>query len=527
MESDYIASLMKKRRYADVDDDDESTDMEGGDEHENNGIKEKKISIVEQVREARRKREAALALPKSRLPSVMDWVDTEKNRVADTRRYFSMEPRKAEMSCKLCRCPGHVIRNCPQQVKECVLCEEDHNPVYCPLNTLCHQCYRLGHARPDCRSRRLEKLCMYCHMNNHATVECPMVWRQYHLSDDETIRNPAFARHCYNCGRKGHLGDDCPEENHNNIPDFYWHSAFRMDADAPPAPVDSTAMNRGIAEGMDVSPETNDRVRCAEYPDDSDHDISKGRNGGRLRRHNDADDRHSIAKDAKQAKRLRSAGHSRSPACKDSEDSGERQNDDGLCDDDRRYDSTKMPIRSYSPNQQAILAPYSRQMTPSHASYTSPLPTSYNRDESPSPPPFPVKYMNQAAHQNGSVVGSDNPDSNYSPLPTHAAGNDLRDNVNKRSTNNKRKSKALKHPGSGGGNDAENQNSNRKRKDVKNKNRNGTPQEQQHGGEHNNPNDNPQQQPQGGSNKKVKSKKMSSLNGSALPYYKDGIYYID
>ena len=82
MASDYISSLIRKRKYQEVDSDD-SSQSEDGEEYTGSSYHaSRQKNIVEQVREARKKREAALTLPRAKMPSVMDWVDTENARVS-------------------------------------------------------------------------------------------------------------------------------------------------------------------------------------------------------------------------------------------------------------------------------------------------------------------------------------------------------------------------------------------------------------------------------------------------------------
>jgi protein AIR1/2 len=120
-------------------------------------------------------------------------------------RYY----RSTEIICRYCRKPGHKFRNCPKTAIECNLCFTDHDPLRCPLSTICFQCWRRGHQKVDCPEYRITaKECSYCEVRGHSTMECERVWRHYILVDNPPLIN-TFTVACYNCASLDHFGDFC------------------------------------------------------------------------------------------------------------------------------------------------------------------------------------------------------------------------------------------------------------------------------------------------------------------------------
>ncbi|XP_054716702.1 zinc finger CCHC domain-containing protein 7-like [Uloborus diversus] len=118
--------------------------------------------------------------------------------------------------CTNCNESGHAARSCtvPQQ-KKCFICGGPHMANYCE-NTICSKCYRKGHNSRRCWQVSGTQSCAICNMYGHVKMNCPDIWRRYHL----TTSNFKFTKghrlkqdvplYCFNCGVKGHFGSECP-----------------------------------------------------------------------------------------------------------------------------------------------------------------------------------------------------------------------------------------------------------------------------------------------------------------------------
>ncbi|KAJ3303936.1 hypothetical protein HDV03_003409 [Kappamyces sp. JEL0829] len=154
------------------------------------------------------------------------------------------------------------------QETRCHLCRADHDPIRCPLSSVCYWCFRRGHDKSDCKTRHVQKYCQSCKTSGHATQECDIVWRCYivnpriapsrprprdqgtrpvpYTADNkpfvseyaqslQTSKHPvkklkdalmptSFSVSCYWCASPGHFGDFCPQRNGRVYP-----TAFDLD----------------------------------------------------------------------------------------------------------------------------------------------------------------------------------------------------------------------------------------------------------------------------------------------------------
>ncbi|KTW29469.1 uncharacterized protein T551_02085 [Pneumocystis jirovecii RU7] len=146
-----------------------------------------------------------------------DWMHLSKG------RYFGIA--EDEVICHKCGEPGHILRECSQEM--CTNCGtvNDHLASRCPMLQRCHNCNELGHILVDCKKPWKSNTCSLCNSKYHPNDMCPKIWRCYIFSPNAP-KDFKPKRYCYNCAEYGHYGDDCrlPQCSKYMEP-----SAFRID----------------------------------------------------------------------------------------------------------------------------------------------------------------------------------------------------------------------------------------------------------------------------------------------------------
>lgn len=86
-----------------------------------------------------------------------------------------------------------------------------------------------GDKIDEYKEATIEYICTVCKNSQHSNLRCPKIWRVYKPKEKSIYIErkiiPIHTMYCYNCGSKGHLGDDCTvrpflEKNKDGISAF-------------------------------------------------------------------------------------------------------------------------------------------------------------------------------------------------------------------------------------------------------------------------------------------------------------------
>ena len=135
-------------------------------------------------------------------------------------RYFHASEDSKEVyhdipvRCLVCGKAGHLADECEQL--DCVTCGayNKHITANCPASAKCAKCREQGHKESSCpyklkRMSRHEIVCDLCERNGHFEDECELFWRTSGRPWESSLSRQDIRIFCYECGRSGHLGNDC------------------------------------------------------------------------------------------------------------------------------------------------------------------------------------------------------------------------------------------------------------------------------------------------------------------------------
>lgn len=144
--------------------------------------------------------------------------NSKPKRRKNIRRAGLPKPSKKKYKCKICQNNEHRTKNCPRTL--CTYCGQmKGHHTNLGGGSLC--------SNISIPTRKIEheidmdEFCSKCQISGHSLSRCPSIWRRYiskkrNTTNDNTAKPniPMHTLFCYNCGNKGHYGDDCPEEKH-------------------------------------------------------------------------------------------------------------------------------------------------------------------------------------------------------------------------------------------------------------------------------------------------------------------------
>lgn len=148
-------------------------------------------------------------------------VISEKNKPKSRksiRRTRQLKTSKKKYKCKICQNNEHRTKNCPRTL--CTYCGQmKGHHTNLGNGSLCSNIsIATKKVEPEVD---MNEYCSKCQITGHALSRCPSIWRIYVPKKKNTIKDstitpniPMHTLFCYNCGNKGHYGDECPEEKH-------------------------------------------------------------------------------------------------------------------------------------------------------------------------------------------------------------------------------------------------------------------------------------------------------------------------
>lgn len=130
-------------------------------------------------------------------------------------RYFGTGEEDLGPICRNCHGRGHMARNCPVVICEVCGVVDDHYSRQCPSARKCSNCGQPGHLRSECKNKSKYIFCSKCESRAHTEQFCPLIWRSYRTVKNKPIYPSQIS--CYDCGKQGHYGDECPTSRVANL----------------------------------------------------------------------------------------------------------------------------------------------------------------------------------------------------------------------------------------------------------------------------------------------------------------------
>lgn len=135
-------------------------------------------------------------------------------------RYFHLTKspdtvdRNILVRCLVCAGEGHIAEFC--SALTCDICgtQKQHFTKHCPRTKRCAKCRERGHQESTCHYKlpRLapgEMTCDLCQRDGHNEDNCELLWRTSGRPWESDLAGRNIRLGCYECGRVGHLGNDC------------------------------------------------------------------------------------------------------------------------------------------------------------------------------------------------------------------------------------------------------------------------------------------------------------------------------
>ena len=155
-------------------------------------------------------------------------------------RYFHITKAREEVDqntpvrCLVCAKEGHMAGLC--EFLTCSTCGafNQHMAQACPENAKCGKCREQGHDEGHCPYKLKmmpghEIICDLCQRNGHIEEDCELLWRTSGWPWESNSANANVRLSCYECGRSGHLGNDCPSRKPNkSMGTSTWHGSMGL-----------------------------------------------------------------------------------------------------------------------------------------------------------------------------------------------------------------------------------------------------------------------------------------------------------